>query len=66
MKTSRRSFLERAGAMGVIAYLNKLSMTRARAQKPVRIGGQGALSGARTCGTAGFAAVAPPPRPATP
>jgi len=46
MKTSRRRLLAGAGAIGATAYLSKYGIRGARAQEPVRIGGQGALSGA--------------------
>jgi branched-chain amino acid transport system substrate-binding protein len=46
MTTNRRSFLTGVGAAGATAYVSKLGIGRARAQQPIRIGGQGALSGA--------------------
>ncbi|HEX2255252.1 MAG TPA: ABC transporter substrate-binding protein [Afifellaceae bacterium] len=45
MKTSRRSFLAGMGAAGATAYVSKFSIARAQSE-PIRIGGQGALSGA--------------------
>jgi branched-chain amino acid transport system substrate-binding protein len=46
MSTNRRTFLTGAGAAGATAYVSKFGIGRARAQEPIRIGGQGALSGA--------------------
>lgn len=46
MKASRRTFLAGASAIGAAAYLRKYGIRGARANQPVRIGGQGALSGA--------------------
>jgi branched-chain amino acid transport system substrate-binding protein len=46
MTTNRRTFLTGAGAAGATAYVSKFGIGRARAQQPIRIGGQGALSGA--------------------
>lgn len=46
MRTTRRKLLAGAGAIGATAYLSKYGIRGARAQEPIRIGGQGALSGA--------------------
>jgi branched-chain amino acid transport system substrate-binding protein len=46
MSTNRRTFLTGAGAAGATAYVSKFNIGRAWAQEPIRIGGQGALSGA--------------------
>lgn len=46
MKTNRRTFLAGVGATGAAAYLSKYGVRGARANQPIRIGGQGALSGA--------------------
>src|SRR5690554_4274247 len=46
MRTTRRKLLAGAGAIGATAYLSKYGIRGAKAQEPVRIGGQGALSGA--------------------
>jgi branched-chain amino acid transport system substrate-binding protein len=46
MTTNRRTFLTGAGAVGASAYVSKFGIRRGRAQQPIRIGGQGALSGA--------------------
>jgi branched-chain amino acid transport system substrate-binding protein len=46
IRTNRRKFLAGAGAIGATAYLSKYGLRGARANEPVRIGGQGALSGA--------------------
>ena len=45
-KTTRRTFVAGAGAIGAGVYVNRLGIRRARANEPVRIGGQGAMSGA--------------------
>jgi branched-chain amino acid transport system substrate-binding protein len=46
MKTNRRSFLAGIGAAAATASVSKFAIGRSWAQEPVRIGGQGALSGA--------------------
>jgi branched-chain amino acid transport system substrate-binding protein len=44
MRTTRRTFI--AGAVGAGAYVSKYGFAWAQAKQPIRIGGQGALSGA--------------------
>ncbi len=46
MKSNRRSFLAGAGAIGASAYVSKYGFAWAQANQPIKIGGQGALSGA--------------------
>jgi branched-chain amino acid transport system substrate-binding protein len=46
VRKGRRSFLVGAGAVGASPYVAKFGFAWAQANQPVRIGGQGALSGA--------------------
>ncbi len=46
MKTSRRRLLGTAGALGASAAISRFGVRRLRAQETIKIGGQGALSGA--------------------
>jgi branched-chain amino acid transport system substrate-binding protein len=46
MRTNRRSFLAGAGAVSAGVYVSKHGFAWAQTKQPIRIGGQGALSGA--------------------
>jgi branched-chain amino acid transport system substrate-binding protein len=46
MRTNRRKFLAGAGAVGASAYVSKYGFAWAQGNQPIKIGGQGALSGA--------------------